>query len=80
MSHTQKQQILEALQAGEWLTLPELERQTGAPLNSISSQLRQLRRPEFGSHDIRRRVRAGATNLYEYKLIGPAADGIQVSV
>jgi len=74
MSSTQKQQILSALKSGEWRTLLELERDTGAPLNSLSSQLRQLRRPEFGGHDIRRRIRAHTRNLYEYRLIGPTVD------
>lgn len=67
MTDTQMHQILATLRSGDWLTLPELNEKTGAPVASISAQLRNLRKPEYGSHRIDRRRRAG--NLFEYKLV-----------
>lgn len=52
---------------GKWRTLAEIAKVTGDPEASISAQLRHLRKPRFGEHEVERRyVRDG---LYEYKLI-----------
>ena len=64
--------VWEALQDGKWHTLPELrltcETRSGKRYReqSISARLRDLRKPQFGGHDIRRRrITSG---LYEYRL------------
>jgi hypothetical protein len=79
---TQIERILAALRGGErdWWSLPELAAETRVPVNSLSAQLRNLKKPEYGKHDIRRRVRHG--NLHEYRLVQPATDreGDKVSV
>jgi hypothetical protein len=62
--------VFETLQGGEWLSLPELRDRTGDPIASISAQLRNLRKPGFGSHTILRRRREPAEKgLHEYHLV-----------
>jgi hypothetical protein len=54
----------------QWLSLAEVHDLTGAPVASISAQLRNLRKREFGSHVIHKRHRCGAERgLFEYKLL-----------
>lgn len=66
----QLKRVFDALQGGAWLTLPELHTITGDPLTSISAHIRTLRKPEGGSHTIRKRRRGNAASgLFEYKLI-----------
>ncbi len=58
-----------AMQDGKWLTLGELETITGDPQASISAQLRHLRKPRFGSHQIEKRHRGEVSaGLWEYQL------------
>jgi hypothetical protein len=55
---------------GRWRTLAEIETTTGDPQASISAQLRHLRKPRFGEHQIERRRRGDEhIGLYEYRLI-----------
>lgn len=62
--------VFDSMQGGEWLSLPELRDRTGDPIASISAQLRNLRKPEFGSHTILRRRREPAERgLHEYHLV-----------
>jgi len=56
----------------EWLTLAELEEALGYPQASISAQLRHLRKPQFGSHRVDKRRRAGA-GTWEYAVRPPEA-------
>lgn len=57
-------------QSGTWLTIPEIQEQTGDPQNSISANLRNLRKVEFNSHNVVGRRRAGAASgLWEYRLL-----------
>jgi hypothetical protein len=52
---------------GQWRTLPEIHAATGDPEASISAQLRHLRKPAHGSHDVQRKyVGAG---LYKYRVV-----------
>lgn len=63
--------VFVALSAGEWLTLAELEAQTGDPQASISARLRDLRKQKFGGYAIARRPRgARESGLFEYRLTG----------
>lgn len=65
----QTERVYLALKPGAWLTLPELHAITEDPISSISAQIRHLRKPEFGSHTIKRRRRGPAEQgLFEYRL------------
>ena len=56
---------------GNWLTLQEIKRETGDPLQSISARLRDFRKSRFGGHEIQRRRRhSPQRGLFEYRLIG----------
>ena len=64
----------EAYQKYEWLTLQEIEERTGYPQASISAQLRHLKKPQFGGHNVlkRRREFGGEERgTWEY-LVAPA--------
>jgi len=57
---------------GQWLTLAEIATITGAPEASVSARLRDLRRPEHGGHEVKRRRRGEAKRgLFEYSLTPP---------
>jgi hypothetical protein len=75
---TQLEQVHKALQGGAWLTLPELNELTGAPVSSISAQIRHLRKAEHGSYEIEKRRRGESRRgLFEYRLIEPQGAGMQ---
>ena len=54
-------------EAKVWLTVSEIEEETGYAQPSISAQLRNMRKEKFGSLDVRGRYREG-TRIFEYKL------------
>lgn len=55
---------------GKWRTLREIEIETGDPQASISTRLRDLRKPRFGSFIIERRRRGEPKQgLFEYRLL-----------
>jgi hypothetical protein len=61
--------VFRALESEAWLTLPEIHSQTQDPVSSISAQIRHLRKPEHGSHIIKKRRRGAAERgLFEYRL------------
>jgi len=61
--------IREAMLDGKWRTLPEIENVTGDGQASISAQLRNLRKPAFGSHQVDKRRRGEAERgCWEYRL------------
>ena len=67
---TQLQRVHNALKSGAWLTLPEIHAITNDPVSSISANIRHLRKPEHGTHNIKKRRRGAAERgLFEYKLI-----------
>jgi hypothetical protein len=51
---------------GLWRKLRVISECTGAPEASVSAQLRNLRKPRFGSHTVERRHLG--SGLYEYRL------------
>lgn len=65
-----------AAQYESWLTLAELARKTNYPEASISAQLRHLRKPEYGAHEILKRRRTSEETMrpgihekvWEYRL------------
>lgn len=64
--------IYRCMQDGAWRTLEEIAGITGDHESSISAQLRNLRKPQFGSYIVLRRHRGDrAHGLYEYRLEGP---------
>lgn len=62
--------IWEAMKDQHWRTLGEISRLTRDPESSISAQLRHLRKPKFGSHQVNRRRRGDRSQgLFEYQVI-----------
>lgn len=55
-----------------WYTIAELAAKTGDPENSVSAQLRHLRKPRFGGYTVERRSRRGP--LFEYRVRPPLAE------
>ncbi len=57
---------------GRWRTLEEISRITGDGESSISAQLRHLRKPKFGSHQVLKQPRGDRKHgLYEYRVLSP---------
>lgn len=50
---------------GIWRSLAEIEALTGYPQASISAQLRHLRKPQFGSYVVLRRMRESGLREYQ---------------
>ena len=63
----QHERIRDLMLDGEWRTLQEIQEVTKDPESSISAQLRHLRKPRFGSHDVDKR-RRGGSGSWEYKV------------
>jgi hypothetical protein len=59
--------IWSVMATGTWLTLEEISRLTGDPPASISAQLRHLRKPRFGGHEVEK-IYLG-NGLYRYRVI-----------
>ena len=56
----------------EWLTLSEISLALNYPEASISAQLRHLRKPKFGSYEVRKRRRKSVSpmcGLWEYRVL-----------
>jgi len=51
---------------GQWRTLAEIETATGDPQASISAQLRNLRKHDFGYHTVAKRRRS--ESQWEYRV------------
>ena len=52
---------------GQAHTLPEASERTGVPLTTIGSRIRDLRKPQFGNYDIRKKHIGNG--LYSYRLV-----------
>jgi len=64
---TQLNTIFNFMRDSNWRTLRQIAEQTGYPESSISAQLRHLRKPSCGSHEVNKRhIKNG---LYEYQVI-----------
>jgi len=61
----QLQRVRDLMLDGQARTVAEIAALTGDPEPSVSAQLRHLRKPRFGGHNVRKRVRT-APALYEY--------------
>lgn len=65
----QIKRIFSLMQDGTWRTLSDINEATGDPESSISAQLRHMRKPRFGSHEVTRRARGERKHgLWEYRL------------
>jgi len=71
----QIRRVYDLMRDGCWRTLDEIATTTGDPAASVSAQLRNLRKPEFGSHKIDKRARGDrSTGLFEYQLFIPLTE------
>lgn len=67
--------VWDCMKDGRWRTLREIEHITKDPQSSISAQLRNLRKPEFGGYQVNRRPCQKCpkgSGAREYQLIIPA--------
>lgn len=66
----QIRRVYDCMRGGAWRTLAEIAAITGDPETSVSAQLRHLRKPKFGSHQVERRSRGDRERgLYEYRVV-----------
>lgn len=66
----QIRRVFDCMKDGEWRTLGEIALLTGDGQASISAQLRNLRKQDFGSHVVEKRARGDRrSGLYEYRLV-----------
>ena len=62
--------VYECMKDGQWRTVNEIHQVTGDPHASISAQLRNLRKPKFGSYNVVKQIRGERKDsLYEYQLL-----------
>tara|TARA_R110000824_G_scaffold368436_1_gene557756 strand:- start:1185 stop:1535 length:351 start_codon:yes stop_codon:yes gene_type:complete len=59
--------IVQCMNDSRWRTLPDIERETGAPAASISAQLRHLRKPRFGGHTVNKDYMGNG--VWQYQLV-----------
>lgn len=65
----QIQAIYDLMQDGQWRTVQEIAQLTHFAENSISAQLRNLRKPRHGGYDVPKRLRTGCARTYEYRVV-----------
>ncbi len=56
-----------AMRSGAWYTLAGLVERCGGTEASVSARLRDLRKPQWGGHNVERR-RTGRPGVFEYRL------------
>lgn len=67
---TQLWRVCDLMKDRKWRTLDEIQYLTGDPTHSISSRLRDFRKPEFGRHSMLARRRGDPKDgLWEYRLL-----------
>lgn len=73
--------IFKTMKDGRWRTLAEIEEITGDPAASISAQLRHMRKPRFGSHEVNKRSRGErCAGLWEYQLLVKSGEPKQLEL
>ena len=70
----QHKRIRDLMLDGVWRTYQEINKITGDPENSIGSQLRHLRKDQFGGYQVIKRRRKGA-GTREFAVFPPIQDG-----
>jgi hypothetical protein len=74
----QIERVFRLMADGCWRSLDEIARETRDPQASISAQLRHLRKPRFGGHQVLKRPRGDRKQgLFEYKLLPRGGTGPQ---
>lgn len=63
----QAQRVFDLMRDRQWRTLEQIVEVTGDPHASVSAQLRHLRKPCNGGHNVTKRY--VGSGLYEYQLI-----------
>ena len=62
--------VFEVMKDGQWRTLDEIAHATGHPTTSVSTRVRDFRKPKFGGHTVERRPRGERSRgLFEYRLV-----------
>lgn len=60
----QAEDVWRHMRDGRWHTLNAISRATGHPEASISSRLRDFRKPRYGGHEVQRRRVTQGLNAY----------------
>lgn len=63
----QMERIYNLMQDGEWRTLQQISKATNSPESSASAQLRNFRKPRFGSFIVNRKRVVGGLWAYQLK-------------
>lgn len=63
----QLKRVYDVMRDGEWRTLSDIGFLASAPEASVSAQLRHLRKPRFGGHQVEKRHRR--RGLYQYRMV-----------
>lgn len=63
----QLMRVWDAVKDGSWKTLSQIAAEASAPESSVSAQLRHLRKPRFGSHEVQKQHMGHG--LYKYRVI-----------
>ena len=58
--------VWRVMSGGQWRTLEQISDMTGDPAASISAQLRHLRKPQFGAHQVEKEYLGNG--LYKYRV------------
>jgi hypothetical protein len=66
-----------AMRDGAWWTLAGLAECTGDPEASVSARMRDLRKPQFGGHQVDRR-RVGDSGVFQYRLTANPITGDRI--
>jgi len=78
---TLRARVLAVLQQGGWYTDYELQRVCGGSVGGVGAKRRDLRKAEFGGHEIESRRRGDpARALWEYHIIVPRPGGVQLTL
>ena len=59
--------VFECMKDGKWRTLTEISEATGDPHASVSTRLRDFRKPRFGSYEVEKEYIGNG--LYKYRLL-----------
>jgi hypothetical protein len=63
----QIKRVWDCMKDSGWRTLGQISDETGDPEASVSAQLRHLRKPRFGGHDVTKEF--VGNGLYRYRVI-----------
>jgi hypothetical protein len=68
--NTQFGRVFALMQDGEWRTLKAISRHLGnASETAVSARLRDMRKPQCGSHTVQRRRVEDVPGLWQYRLV-----------